>query len=84
MTYTIEFSTQFEKSMKKLKKRDRALFLQVQNKLLDLIENPEHYKPLRNVLAGFRRIQIGHFVLVYKVEKDVIKVIALDHHDNAY
>lgn len=67
MGYTIEFSDEFEKSMKKLKKKDRALFNQIQKKLIELVENPEHHKPLRNVLAGFRRIHFGSFVLIYKI-----------------
>lgn len=84
MDYSIEFSSEFEKSMKKLKKKDKKLFEQIQKKLLDIVQNPEHYKPLRNVLAGFRRIQFGPFVLVYKIEGDVVRVISLDHHDMAY
>ncbi|MBU2634137.1 MAG: type II toxin-antitoxin system mRNA interferase toxin, RelE/StbE family [Nanoarchaeota archaeon] len=84
MDYTIEFSSQFERSMKKLKKKDKKLFKQIQKKLLDIVQNPEHYKPLRNVLAGFRRIQFGHFVLVYNIEGGVVRVISLDHHDRVY
>ena len=52
MDYITEFSAQFEKSMKKLKKKDRTLFHQIQKKLIDIINNPEHYKPLSNVFAG--------------------------------
>jgi len=80
----VELSSQFERSMKKLKKKDRKLFLQVQKKLIDIIRNPEHYKPLRNVLAGYRRIQFGSFVMIYKFEEDIVKIISLDHHDRAY
>ena len=84
MEYTFEFSTEFEKSMKKLKKKDRVLFEQIQNKLLDLVQNPEHYKPLRNVLAGCRRIHVGSFVLIYTIDVNIIRIISLDHHDKAY
>ncbi|MBS3167236.1 type II toxin-antitoxin system mRNA interferase toxin, RelE/StbE family [Candidatus Woesearchaeota archaeon] len=84
MEYLIEFSEEFEKSMKKLKKKDKTLFLQIQKKLLELINNPEHYKPLSNVLAGFRRIHFGSFVLIFKIEGNTIKIISLDHHDNSY
>ena len=84
MDYTIEFSSEFEKSFKKLKKKDKTLFTKIQKKLIDIVENPEHYKPLRNVLAGYRRIQFGHFVLIYKIEGSVVRIISLDHHDKAY
>jgi len=84
MGYTIEFSNEFEKSMKKLKKKDRALFNQIQKKLIEFVEHPEHYKPLRNVLAGFRRIHFGSFVLIYKIEGEAVRIVSLDHHDRAY
>lgn len=84
MGFSFEFSRDFEKSIKKLKRKDKKLFLQIQNKLLDIIEKPEHYKPLRNSLASYRRIHFGSFVLIYKIENDIIKIISLDHHDKAY
>ena len=84
MVYQIEFSVQFEKSMKKLKKKDKVLFEQIQKKLIDLVQNPDHYKPLKNILAGYRRIHFGSFVLIYKIEKDIVRIISLDHHDQSY
>jgi YafQ family addiction module toxin component len=84
MEYSIEFSASFEKSMKKLKKKDTVLFNQIQKKLIDLVQNPDHYKPLRNVLAGYRRIQFGSFVLIFKIEGEVVRIISLDHHDKSY
>jgi len=84
MSYTIEFSSQFEKSMKKLKKKDKKLFEQIQKKLIDLVLNPDHYKPLKNIFAGYRRIHFGSFVLIYKIEGDVVRIISLDHHNQSY
>lgn len=84
MAYQIEFSIQFEKSMKKLKKKDKVLFEQIQKKLIDLVQNPDHYKPLKNILAGYRRIHFGSFVLIYKIERDIVRIISLDHHDQSY
>lgn len=84
MAYTIEFSDEFEKSMKKLKKKDKTLFEQIQRKLIEIIQNPEHFKPLQNVLAGYRRIHFGSFVLIYDIKGEVVRIISLDHHDQAY
>jgi mRNA-degrading endonuclease RelE of RelBE toxin-antitoxin system len=56
MGYSIEFSSTFEKSMKKLKKKDKVMYDQIQKKLIGLVENPDHFRPLRNILAGYRRI----------------------------
>jgi len=82
--YVIEFSEEFERSMKKLKKKDSVLFKQIHKKLIELVNNPEHYKPLRNVLAGFRRIHFGSFVLIYTIENETVRIISLDHHNDAY
>jgi len=82
--YQIEFSDEFDRSMRKLKKKDKVLFEQIQKKLLEIVENPEHFKPLRNVLAGYRRIHFGSFVLIYNIEGEVVRIISLDHHDRAY
>ncbi|MFA6460971.1 MAG: type II toxin-antitoxin system mRNA interferase toxin, RelE/StbE family [Candidatus Woesearchaeota archaeon] len=84
MTYTIEFSDEFDKSIKKLKKKDKVLFDQIQKKLIEIIQAPEHFKPLQNVLAGYRRIHFGSFVLIYQIEGEVVRIISLDHHDQAY
>lgn len=84
MDYSIEFSAEFEQSINKLKKRDKVLFEQIQKKLVEIIENPEHYKPLKNILAGFRRIHFGSFVLIYKIEGQIVRIVSLDHHDKSY
>ena len=84
MEYIVEFSSQFEKSMKKLEKKDKTLFIQIQKKLIDIVQDPGHYKSLKNVLAGYRRIHFGPFVLVFKIEGNVVRILSLDHHDKAY
>ena len=82
--YQIEFSDEFDRSMRKLKKKDKVLFEQIQKKLLEIVENPEHFKPLRNVLAGYRRIHFGSLVLIYTIDGEIVRIISLDHHDRAY
>ncbi len=84
MDYTVEFSTQFEKSMKKLKKKDKELFTRIQKKLKDIVRHPERYKTLKNVLAGYKRIHFGPFVLIFKIEDKTVRIISLDHHDKSY
>jgi YafQ family addiction module toxin component len=84
MPYSIEFSDEFEKSFQKLKKKDKILSNQIEKKLISILENPEHYKPLKNILAGYRRIHFGSFVLIFKIEEERILIISLDHHDKAY
>ncbi len=40
--------------------------------------------PRCSLCAGYQRIHFGSFVLIYKIEADTVRIIALDHHDNAY
>ncbi len=84
MRYKVKFSKQFERSMKKLKKRNPTLFNQIKKKLIEIVEHPEHYKPLKHDLAGYRRIHFGSFVLVYTIRDNIVKIISIDHHDKAY
>lgn len=84
MEYVIEFSEEFDKSIRQLKKRDKILFEQIQKKLIDVVHNPTHFKPLKNVLAGYRRIHFGSFVLIYTIEEKTVRIISLDHHDQSY
>jgi YafQ family addiction module toxin component len=84
MKYEVIFSEEFEKSFLKMMKKDRARFNQIQKKLIHLVENPERYKPLRNDLAGYRRLHFGPFVLIYTINSSAINIISLDHHDKAY
>jgi len=84
MQYSIKFSRQFEKSMRKLKKKNHPLFEQIRKKLIEIIKSPGRHKPLKHDLAGYRRVHFGSFVLVYTVRDGVVKVISIDHHDKAY
>ncbi|MFH0986436.1 MAG: type II toxin-antitoxin system mRNA interferase toxin, RelE/StbE family [Candidatus Micrarchaeota archaeon] len=84
MTYEVIFSRQFEKSMEKLKSKDKVLFSRIKKKTAEIIENPARFKPLKNALAGRRRIHFGSFILVFRIENNAVHIISLDHHDNAY
>jgi addiction module RelE/StbE family toxin len=84
MTYSYEFSEDFSETLAKIKKKDKLLFERVSKKILEIVENPLHYKPLRNVLKGKHRVHIGSFVLIFEVVKNVVRFIKLAHHDEAY
>jgi YafQ family addiction module toxin component len=84
MQYDVKFSAQFERSPKKLKKKNAPLFSQIRKKLIEIAKNPSRYKPLKHDLAGYRRVHFGSFVLVYTVRGNTLKVISIDHHDRAY
>lgn len=77
-----------QKRLNKLSKKDKLLYEQVLDKINEIVNNPdiEHYKNLRYDMKEEKRVQIGHFVLVFNYLKDQNKVIFLDfdHHDRIY
>ncbi|MFH1971866.1 MAG: type II toxin-antitoxin system RelE/ParE family toxin [archaeon] len=80
--YIIE--SKLEKILKKLAKRNRLAYDKILNKIDEIIQNPEHYKPLKNELKGIRRAHLGHFVLTFQIKDNTIIFLDFDHHDNIY
>jgi len=75
-----------EATLRKLAKKDPARFGQLEKKLLELADNPEIGKPLRRPLSGSRRLHIGHYVLIYRIDlkKHLIVLTDYAHHDEVY
>ena len=72
MPYSCDFSDDFRETLIKIKKKNKLLSERINKKILEIIENPAHYKPLRFVLKGKRRVHIGQFVIVFKIIEDII------------
>ena len=83
MPFKARFTIDFENDTKFLKK-DQNLAERVEKKILEILQNPEHYKPLRNILKGKRRVHIGMYVLIYEIENDAVIFHRFLHHDQAY
>lgn len=86
MTCTIDPEPNVEAIFRKMWKKDSVRFGQIEKKLLELSENLETGKPLKQPLKGFWRLHIGHYVLIYKIDKKNQKITLTDytHHDEAY
>ena len=72
--------------LKKLKKKDHVQFQAVKKKMNQICKKPHIYKPLKNMLKGKNRVQIGSFVLLFVIddENKVVEFIEYDHHDKIY
>jgi len=84
---TTEFSKELTRKMAKIQKKNKVMFEAVISKIREIKENPEHYKPLRYDLKGYRRVHImKSFVLVFKIDYVSNKIIFVDfnHHDKIY
>ena len=78
------FSIEFKKILEKMAKKDKLGLKKIENQVYKIISNPLIGKPLRNIMKNYRRVHIGHFVLVYKIENQEITFADYDHHDRVY
>lgn len=86
MSYSLELSKTIERKLLKLAKKDKATLEAINKKVEQILEKPQQFKPLRFPMQGMRRVQIGSFILVYKIEEGRKSVVLLDyeHHDKVY
>lgn len=81
------YSEEITKKLSKLKKKNPQHYDRVDRKIKEILDNPKHkYKNLRYDMGNFKRIHIGHFVLIFRVDhlKKLILFEDYDHHDNIY
>lgn len=80
--------SKISKTLRKLKKKDPALFVAVQKKIKQIASYDEisiqHPKNLRYDFGEFKRVQVGSFVLFFKLEGNKIVFERFKHHDDAY
>ena len=85
--YNYEVKPDLQKTLNKLFKKDKVMYGQVMGKIQEIIQNPQHYKPLKYDLAGERRVHImKSFVLRLEINEETKAVIFIffGHHDEAY
>jgi len=65
-----------DEDFKKISKHDRALILKTIYKKLSIA--PEKYgSPLRSNLKGYWKLKISHYRVIYRMEKNILKVLVL-------
>ena len=87
MAYGIEITPACKDAIVKSCRKNPVLKKAIENKISEIILNPFHYKPLRNELAGERRVHIlKSFVLIFEINNASNTVVFLRfiHHDDAY
>lgn len=77
-------SNHFKKDYHSLVRKNRGLQKRIDKKILQIIENPEVYKPLRRPLHGYRRVQVGPFVITFRIDGEYVRFTRLAHHDEIY
>ena len=86
--YSYEIKPNLQKILNKLSKKDKQLYEQVLKKIEEIISayDVEHYKNLRYNLKDSKRVHIGHFVLVFSLDKtsNTLSFEDFNHHDVIY
>ncbi|HEY4519359.1 MAG TPA: type II toxin-antitoxin system RelE/ParE family toxin [Candidatus Paceibacterota bacterium] len=50
-----------------------------------LTTRPELYgKPLRRSLRGYRKLRVGDWRVIFRIERDMVKIIVIQHRSVAY
>ncbi|MFT7184520.1 MAG: mRNA interferase RelE/StbE [Oceanicoccus sp.] len=50
-----------------------------------LTNEPEHFgKPLRKSLKGYRKLRVGDYRVIFRIENTVVKVFAIGHRSEIY
>ncbi len=85
-TFSFEIKPELAKKLKKSKKKDSLLFIRIQKKIFEIVENPTHYKPLKYGMKNIRRVHFDPYVLTFTVNEEERQVEFLDfaHHDEIY
>jgi YafQ family addiction module toxin component len=85
--HNTEIKPSCQRDIERLCKRNPVLRGALEKKMNEIVENPQHYKPLKYDLAGERRVHImKSFVLKFMIEEanKTVVFIFFGHHDDAY
>ncbi len=90
LPFSFDVSEKLKNKMLLLTSKDKSLALKLDKKIKEVIsrnaETIDFYKNLRVPMQDYKRVQVGHFVLIFKVFKkdNFILFDEFDHHDNIY
>ncbi len=88
MSFPFDISPNLEKVLDKLGRKDKSLAIAVRKKMEQITSCDEitiqHFKNLRHNLSECKRVQIGSFVLVFRIKENIIIFEDFDHHDVIY
>ena len=81
-------TSKISKVLSKIKRTNPVLFRAVQKKIKQIASHDEisiqRFKNLRHDSSEYKRVQVGGFVLLFRVEGNNIIFECFKHHDDAY
>ena len=88
MTFKIVVSDKLKLIFSKLRKKDKARFIAVKKKILQIsgcdAVSIQHFKNLKGSMSQLKRVHIESFVLIFRVNDDNVIFEDLTHHDSTY
>jgi len=84
MTYVLQYhEVVIRRDIPKLDKSDRERIKKsIETKL---VNNPETFgKPLRRSFKGYRRLRVGDFRVVFRIEGKNVNILAIKHRSKVY
>jgi len=88
MNFNIVISDVLKKKLMMLKRKDKTTYSSVEKKIYQIAScdntTIERFKNLRGNLSNFKRVHIGSFVLIFRIENDTIIFEEFDHQDSIY
>lgn len=85
--YNLEIKPSCQRDIERLCKKNPVLRKALENKMNEILSNPQRYKPLKYDLAGERRVHMmKSFVLKFEINEatKTVTLIFFGHHDKAY
>ena len=76
--YKLEFSKQAERVIRRIAKREPALYERVSRALDDLGRDPFQGKPLKGELEGRYSYRVGTYRIIYLIRRQELLVLIID------
>jgi mRNA-degrading endonuclease RelE of RelBE toxin-antitoxin system len=88
MSFRIIISEDLRKTLAILKRKDKTMFQMVEKKILQIASldsvSIQHFKNLRSPLSDFKRVHLGSYVLLFRVQANNIIFDSFEDHDKIY
>ena len=83
MTWSLRYHHKVSEDIKKLSKSDRQRIKQAIE--VKLRSAPEVFgKPLRRSLAGYRKLRVGDYRVIFRIEGKIVKIFIITHRSAVY
>lgn len=88
MSFRIIISDDLRKTLVILKRKDKTMLEMVEKKIVQIASldpvSIQHFKNLRSPLSDFKRVHLGSYVLLFRVQANNIIFDSFEHHDKIY